>query len=119
MNIKKSVRVILIDDAKKDFVTLNEIVGNQVKAGRIGSFEMKLLKSIKEKVELIKDNPFYGDNIKKKIIPKIFDVPNLWRAELNNYWRMLYTIRGNEIEVVCFVLKFSDHKEYNKLFGYK
>jgi len=119
MNIGKDVRVILIGDAKKDFIVLNDIVGNQVKAGKANSFEMKLLKSIKEKVGLIKSNPFYGDNIKKNMIPKVFDVDNLWRVELNNYWRMLYTIRGSEIDIVCFVLKFGDHKEYNKLFGYK
>lgn len=119
MNLKKPIRVVLINEAKKDFIKLNETVGNQVKSGRVNSFEMKLLKSIKEKVELIKDNPFYGDNIKKNMIPKVFDVPNLWRAELNNYWRMLYTIRGSEIDVVCFILNFGDHKEYNKLFGYK
>ena len=80
---------------------------------------MQLLKSIKTKSDFIKSNPFYGDNIPKKLIPKGYGVQNLWRVELNNFWRMLYTIKGNQIEIVCFILGIIDHKEYNKKFGYK
>jgi len=32
---------------------------------------------------------------------------------------MLYTIKGDQIEIVCFVLDIIDHKEYNKKFGYR
>jgi hypothetical protein len=49
-----------------------------------------LLRSIDQKKDLIKANPFYGDNIEKRKIPKIhYDVQNLWRVELTGYWRML------------------------------
>ena len=115
--MNKPVRVILIDEARVTFEKLNTIVGDQ-KQGN--SFETQLLKSIKEKVSLIKQNPFYGDNVQKKLIPKKYQnkVQNLWRVELNNFWRMLYTIRGDEIEIVCFVLEIMNHKKYNKLFGY-
>ena len=116
--MNKPVRVILVDEAKNTFVKLNENVGSQ-KSGN--SFDAQLLKSIQGKVELIKNNPFYGDNIKKERIPKEYKgkVQNLWRIELNNFWRMLYTIRGDEIEIICFILKVCNHKEYNKMFGYK
>ena len=117
--MKKLVRVILIDDAKESFIKLNEIAGMQVKSGRQNSQEIQLLKSIKNKIDLMKENPFYGDNIKKQLIPKKYNVPNLWRVGLTGYWRLLYTIRGDEIEVICFVLDIMDHDEYNKLFGYK
>ena len=46
-------------------------------------------------------------------------IKNLYRIELSNYWRMLYTIEGTKIEILVFVLKIVDHKKYNKLFGYK
>ena len=80
---------------------------------------MQLLRSIKQKSELIKANPFYGDNIEKKKIPRNYNVKNLWRVELSRYWRMLYTIKGDQVEIICFVLEIVDHKRYNKLFGYK
>ena len=32
---------------------------------------------------------------------------------------MLYTIEGDTVEIFLFVLKIVNHKEYNKLFGYK
>ena len=81
--------------------------------------EIQLLKSIKQKRDFIKENPFYGDNIPKNLIPRDYDVQNLWRAELSGYWRMLYTIKGDQIEVICFVLDILDHPSYNKLLGYK
>jgi len=117
--INKSTRVVIVSEAKEAFIKLNEIVGKQLKAGNKSSSEITLLNSIKKKISLIKENPFYGDNIKKNMIPKEYNVPNLWRIELSNFWRMLYTIRGDEIEIICFVLGIMNHKKYNKLFGYK
>jgi Txe/YoeB family toxin of Txe-Axe toxin-antitoxin module len=80
---------------------------------------MQLLRSINQKKEFIKSNPFYGDNIPKGQIPKSYNVQNLWRAELTNYWRMLYTIKGDQIEIICFILDILNHKEYDKKFGYE
>jgi len=117
--MKKPVRVILLDEADREYKRLNEIVGQQIKEGKENTEEMQLLKSIKQKRDLIKANPFYGDNIEKKKIPKYYNVPNLWRVELTGYWRMLYTIRGDQIEIICFVLDIINHKRYNKVFGYR
>ena len=117
--IKKPARVLMVDNAKESFSRLNEISGMQIKTGKTSSPEIQLLKSIKSKITLIKSNPFYGDNIKKNLIPKKYNVPNLWRVELSNYWRMLYTIRGDDIEIICFILKILNHEDYNKIFGYK
>ena len=119
MITNKPVRAIIINDARIAFNRLNEVVGIQLKEGRENSTEMQLLRSIKNKINLIKENPFYGDNIKKQLIPKIYNVPNLWRVEISNYWRMLYTIRGDEIEIICFILDIIDHSKYNKLFRYR
>jgi len=117
--MKKPVRIILINDAKESFIRLNEIVGHQIKFNKENTKEMQLLKSIKTKIEFIKQNPFYGDSIKKEQIPKDYNVPNLWRTELTNYWRMLYTIRGDEIEIICFILNIINHDDYNKIFSYR
>lgn len=115
----KPARAILIDDAKASFELLNKIVGEQTSKGIKNSDEIKLMNSINQKVALIKQNPFYGDNIKKEQIPKKLNVQNLWRVELSQFWRMLYTIKGDQVEIVCFILHILDHPTYDKLFGYK
>ncbi len=117
--MKKSVRVILLDEADSEYKRLNEVVGQQIKEGKENTEEMRLLRSIKQKKELVKDNPFYGDNIPKKQIPKSYNVQNLWRVELIGYWRMLYTIKGDQVEIICFILDILNHDRYNKKFGYR
>ena len=32
---------------------------------------------------------------------------------------MIYTITGNDVEIITFVLEIMDHKDYDKVFGYK
>jgi len=115
----KSVRVILIGKADIAFKQLNELVGEQLRDNKENTKEMQLLRSIKQKKEFIKANPFYGDTIEKHKIPKEYNVQNLWRVELTDFWRMLYTIKGDQIEIICFMLDILDHKKYNKVFGYK
>ncbi len=83
-----------------------------------------ILKSIDQKIELIKANPHYGDGVPKNLIPKKYilqyGVTNLFRVELPNFWRMLYTLTaGGEIEIIAFILDIIDHKAYDKKFGYK
>ena len=117
--MNKPTRVILVDEADEEFKRLNKIVGEQAAKGIENSDEIQLLRSILQKKDFIKQNPFYGDNIEKSKIPKKYGVSNLWRVELTNFWRMLYTIKGDQIEVICFVLEIMDHEKYNKVFGYK
>ncbi len=117
--MNKPVRVILLDEADSEYKRLNEIVGQQAREGKDNTEEMQLLRSIKQKTEFIKANPFYGNNIPKSLIPKEYNAKNLWRVELTNYWRMLYTIKGDQIEIICFVLDIIDHAEYDKKLGYK
>ena len=117
--MKRNIRVILLDEADSEYKRLNDVVGQQIKEGKENTEEMQLLKSINEKRNFIKANPFYGDNIEKKKIPKSYNVQNLWRVELVGYWRMLYTIKGDRVEIICFVLDIMDHVKYDKLFGYK
>lgn len=93
--MNKPVRVVLIGEADLEYKKLNEIAGQQIQQGKENSQEIQLLKSIKQKTEFIKANPFYGNNIPKRLIPKEYNVQNLWRVELTNFWRMLYTIKGD------------------------
>ncbi len=117
--MKRNVRVILIDKAIAEYNRLNQIVCEQKIERRESTFEIQLIRSINQKIEFIKANSFYGDNIPKKLIPNEYNAGNLWRVELIHHWRMLYTIKGDQIEIICFVLDIMDHKEYDKKFGYR
>jgi len=119
MKSNRPIRVILKDQARASFEELNQMVGEQKARGETNSEEMKILKSIKQKVEILKTNPTYGDKIPKKLIPKDLDVSNLFRISLTGYWRMLYSLEGNRVEVIAFVLYIVDHPTYDKMFGYR
>lgn len=114
----KNIRVILSPEAEEVYKNLNQ-------EAIISKTERMLLKAINQKVELIKQNPHYGNPIAKNLIPEEYktkyNANNLFRIELPNFWRMLYMLTngGNNIEIVAFVLDFIDHKIYNKKFGYK
>lgn len=82
--------------------------------------------SFLKKIELIKENPVCGNNIPKTQIPKEYivnyNIKNLFRLELANYWRCLYSLVGrneNTVEIIAFVIDFIDHDKYNKKFKYK
>lgn len=117
--MNRLVRVILKNQAKTQFEHLNKIVGEQISIGLLNSQEQQLLKSIKQKVNLIKKNPTYGEKVPAKLIPKNLSVSNLFVVRLSGYWRMLYTLNGNQIEVVAFILNIVNHPTYDKIFGYK
>lgn len=119
MTDNRRVKVILKGQAKEEFEALNRLAGEQKAKGITNSEEMQLVKSIQQKADLIKQNPMYGKNIPKKQIPKNLGVSNLFRVELTGRWRMLYTLEGNQIEIVAFVLYVMDHPTYDELFGYR
>ena len=68
--MNKPIKVILLDEADSEYKRLNEVVGQQNKEGKENTEEMQLLKSINQKRDFVKANPFYGDNIQKDQIPK-------------------------------------------------
>jgi len=113
MYLGKEVRIFLKGQAKDGYLELKK---------RTDKESQSILNSIERIKAILKDNPQFGDPIAKKLIPRSLrdiGVQNLYRVELSNYWRMLYTIEGNTVEIFLFVLNIVDHKGYDKLFGYK
>jgi hypothetical protein len=109
----KEVRVFLKGSAKESFLELKKRNDHESQC---------LVRSVERVIEILKENPQFGDAIRKDLIPLKFkeqNIQNIYRVELSNFWRMLYTIEGNKIEIFVFILKIVDHKEYNRLFGYK
>jgi len=83
----------------------------------------QLLTSVNNALKNIKANPYYGDLIPKRNISKTtetkYGTNKIFRVELIGYWRLLYTLIGNEIKIIAFILEYMNHEDYNKVFGYK
>ncbi|MBS3105887.1 hypothetical protein J4234_06555 [Candidatus Woesearchaeota archaeon] len=121
--IKKKITIKLVGDAEKAFKDLNGIVGKQRGNGITSSKDITLLNAINRIFDIIVNNPFYGENAKKDLIPKEYrqkyDAANLFIVDLPDYWRMIYTLESDEIEIITFVLDIIDHDGYNKKFGFR
>ncbi len=83
----------------------------------------QLLKIIEKGVEKLKYDYRYGEHIRNERIPEEYlkkhSVENLWKLNLGSFWRMIYTVKGNEIEVISVVFEVLGHKDYDRKFGYK
>jgi hypothetical protein len=121
--IKKKISIKIIGDAEKAFKELNRIVGMQRTDGVSSSKEITLLNAINRILDIIVNNPFYGENAKKDLIPEEYknkyNADNLFIVDLPDYWRMIYTLESDEIEIVAFVLDIIDHNKYDKKFGFR
>ena len=65
-------------------------------------------------------DPFLGNRIQRELVPQRFrDLPNLFRIELPEGWRALYTVatRPGGARVVRIVW-IGNHTRYDRLFGY-
>jgi len=110
----KKITVKLSPDAKEVYFYLKQ---SRYKVDK------SILRAIENKKDLIEENRNYGNPIQKRLIPNYYKekygITNLYRVELPNFWRMLYTIKGEEIEIIAFVIDIINHEKYNKRFGYK
>ncbi|MFA6023300.1 MAG: hypothetical protein WC781_04385 [Candidatus Pacearchaeota archaeon] len=86
------------------------------------SSEKELFKFISQAMDNIEKNAFCGIQIPKIQIPKEYikkyGIANLWKYDLPNAWRLIYTIRGGKAIVVSVILEWMSHKEYERRFGY-
>ncbi len=81
--------------------------------------ERELYKFIVQAFENIEENFYCGTQIPKRLIPKEYkQYPNLWKYDLPRAWRLIYTVRGSEVEVISLVLEWLDHTNYERRFKY-
>lgn len=70
----------------------------------------------------IQEDPVCGIKIPQRLIPKEwikkFGINNLYKYNLPNGWRLFYSLVGSEVEVIAIILRFMDHKEYERIFHY-
>ena len=107
--IKRSKVVFVSETLEKSFESLPE---NEI-----------LKKHIRRAIEEIKENAFVGIRIPKRLFPGEYvvkyNVTNLWKYDLPNGWRLIYTIAPeNEVDLISAVLEWFDHKDYERRFKY-
>lgn len=108
-------------DAYNEYIKLQQFVANWAVSREVPTYE-QLLRSIDNAVRNLKLNPYFGDLIPRKLISRgivqKYGTHKLFRIELVGYWRLLYTIIGDDVKITALVLEFMNHKKYDKIFGY-
>ena len=74
-----------------------------------GKFEDKqLYQFIGRAIDDLKQNPLCGIKIPKKLWPKEYiqkyHLTNLWKYDLPNAWRLIYTIESDELKILSIIL---------------
>ena len=111
--MSKEINVAFIStNLKEEFDSLKE-----------GKFEDKqLYESINKAIDELKKTPSCGIKIPKKLWPKEYskkyEITNLWKYDLPNAWRLVYTIETDEVRIVSIILEWFKYKDYEKKFRY-
>ena len=104
----KEISVAFVSEKlKSDFEKLND---------------KQLYKFIKRAIDDLKQNPFCGVRIRKKLWPKIYIIKygttNLRKYDMPKGWRIIYTIESDDVRIVNIILEWFNHKEYQKTMGH-
>ena len=84
-----------------------------------GDLKKHLLRAIND----LKNNPFCGIKLQQHLFPKEYvkkyNLTNLWKYNLPDGWRLIYTlVNQNEVELISVILEWFNHKDYEKRFSY-
>ncbi|MEK6826075.1 MAG: hypothetical protein AABX90_00425 [Nanoarchaeota archaeon] len=120
--MEKLIEIKFDEEAYKEYQKLQEYVAEGKKSKKKPTYE-QLLSSINSALKNIKADHRFGDLIPRRLISKAtvnrYGTDKIFRVELVGYWRLLYTIIGEEARIIAFILEYMDHEEYNKIFGYR
>jgi Txe/YoeB family toxin of Txe-Axe toxin-antitoxin module len=122
MDLKDKQKIVqVIGAAETALAKLEESIHALEAQGKTpAKADVQLLKSVERALNLLKTNPFAGDNVPKNLWQKEFsNLPNLFRMELSQFWRLLYYVAGDEVKIISVVFEICDHQHYDKIFGYK
>ena len=87
------------------------------------TYEEKLKNQLIKAFENLEEDAFCGIQIPKNLIPKEYHkrfgkLANLWKYNLPDAWRLIYTIKNDKITIISVILEWMDHKEYERRFKY-
>lgn len=84
--------------------------------------DKELFIQLQKAIQKLKENPYCGIRVPSKLWPKEYiskyDIKILYKYDLLNGWRLTYTIRGREIEVISIIIEWFCHKKYERKFKY-
>ena len=109
---------------KGSFVTfINKKLETNFESLKKGQFQDKqLYEFINRAIKDLKNNPMCATKLSKKLWPKEYvqkyEITNLWKYDLPDGWRLVYTIQTNEIMILNVILEWFNHKEYERRFKY-
>ena len=107
------IEILLSQEFSKEFANIQ-------KRAEIGQGEAQyLLKLIEKGIAKLVENHKAGQKIQKNLWPKYYiqkyGISNLCRLRLDDFWRMVYTVTGEQVRIVAVILEVLDHKEYDKV----
>ncbi len=77
---------------------------------------------IQRAINDLKKDPMCGTKIPQSLWPKNYineyKIHNLWKYDLPNAWRLIYTIFEDKVMIVNVILEWFSHKQYERKFGY-
>lgn len=83
---------------------------------------MQLYELLERAFEDIEKNPAGFIHIPKSLIPKEYrkkyNIDNLWKYDLPNGWRLLYSLSKEKVLLLAIILEWLDHKNYERRFMY-
>jgi len=109
---------------KQVYVTfINKKLESEFESLSEGKFQdKKLFEFMDRAIKDLKKDPTSGTKIQKRIWPKTYvkkyGINNLWKYDLPNGWRIIYTIKTDEVMILNVILEWFDHKEYERRFNY-
>jgi len=111
----RAVYVAFADESLK-------VAFDKLKTGRFE--DRKTYELLDRAIDDLKKDPLIGIKIPMNVWPKYYvrkyGIDNLRKYDLPNGWRLIYTLKGDSVQIVAVVLEwFASHKEYAKCFGYK
>ena len=110
MKIERKIFVVFADEKLKEAFE------------KLEKEDPTLHKFLTRAIDDLKENPFCGIPISKRLIPKIYikkyGINNLWKYNLPGAWRLLYSVTGNKVSIIAIILEWLSHKEYERRFKY-
>jgi len=113
-----------MEEIKSTVVFENEQLKESLENLKESKTENKELhKWIMRAFEDLAQNSFSGIQIPKRLIPKEYidkfgKLSNLWKYNLPNAWRLIYTIKREQVIILSVILEWMNHKEYERRFKY-
>jgi len=84
--------------------------------------DKKLYRWLNRAFDDLQKDAFCGIQIPRRLIPKEYikkyQIDNLWKYNLPNAWRLLYSIARDEIIVISIIIEWMNHKTYERRLGY-